>query len=686
MEDTFSLQHIANWQLNPDESLVELPTIQRGFVWKPKQVEDLWDSLLRGYPIGSFLFSQTGQKLYLMDGQQRATSIFLGYFNPFNTTNATKAWAIKGELPVVWIDIKPKSKPVNSKFLIRTVTRSHPWGYQATNNESKLSVADRNKALNLFKQHPENNSGYTSFKNNTVFPYDCSYPLPLSFFIESANVTELIDKAESLLPEYISTKNGGFNNRLAFIQLLKTDLSTELNDIFEAVKRTNILTIKSNIIENRVLNEENDTENPVLFVRINSAGTTLTGDDLIYSIYKSLFPEAKNLIENTGLNFISPTQVLSLVSRIVASDMESKRFVKKMNVRDFQRRIKNGEFKSRLKTLIETGEIEKLFAQAIEILSCKQNSLFDGEIPPVIIKQLIRKNQGELFLFFVYWLHTNQIELTERIQLKMVAKLLVFSWFEFTNFQRLWKRIENVDFWNEPLNRLIWTDDVGGIQFPIPPELLRAYYAQPVIEQMFLESNNNKWGLWKEGVGEEIIQYFNSIKATELDMDIANRYFWKFIGKIQYNRPLILFSQRDYINTTFKDYNQIDDMDDTNVPWDWDHIYPDSWVYNMKYCEQIIRDWNGTNGNFRAISLEQNRSESNAVSPKIRLEDATIREFSFVFENDFEHWHKIDDRIWNKEKAIFHFRAITTRMINIYDKFWNDLKIYELLEYQQSNI
>jgi len=679
MVDTFSLQHIANWQLNPDESLVELPTIQRGFVWKPKQVEDLWDSLLRGYPIGSFLFSQTGQKLYLMDGQQRATSIFLGHFNPFNTTNATKAWAIKGELPVVWIDIKPKSKPVNSKFLIRTVTRSHPWGYQATNNESKLSVADRNKALNLFKQHPDNNTGYTSFKNNTVFPYDCSYPLPLSFFIESANIADLIDKAERHLPEYISTKNGGFNNRHSFVELLKTDLSGELSDIFEAVKSTDKLTIKSNIIENRVLNEENDTENPVLFVRINSAGTTLTGDDLIYSIYKSLFPEAKNLIENIGLNFISPTQVLSLVSRIVASDMESKRFVKKMNVRDFQRRIKNEEFKTRLKILIETGEIEKLFTQAIEILSCKQNSLFEGEIPPVIIKQLIRKNQGELFLFFVYWLHTNQMELTERIQLKMVAKLLVFSWFEFTNFQRLWKRIEHVDFWEEPLNRLIWTDDVGGIQFLIAPEFLRAYYAQPVIEQMFLESNNNKWGLWKEGVGDQIIQYFNSIKATELDMDIANRYFWKFIGKIQYNRPLILFSQRSYINTTFKDYNQIDDMDDTNVPWDWDHIYPDSWVYNMKYCEQNIRDWNGTNGNFRAISLEQNRSESNAVSPKIRLEDTAIREFSFVFENDFEHWHKIDDRIWNKEKAIYHFRAITTRMINIYEKFWNDLKINELL-------
>jgi len=33
-----------------------LPAIQRELVWKPEQISNLWDSLLRGYPIGSFLF------------------------------------------------------------------------------------------------------------------------------------------------------------------------------------------------------------------------------------------------------------------------------------------------------------------------------------------------------------------------------------------------------------------------------------------------------------------------------------------------------------------------------------------------------------------------------------------------------------------------------------------------------
>ncbi|MEL1196630.1 hypothetical protein AADX85_16350, partial [Staphylococcus epidermidis] len=78
-------------------------------------------------------------------------------------------------------------------------------------------------------------------------------------------------------------------------------------------------------------------------------------------------------------------------------------------------------------------------------------------------------------------------------------------------------------------------------------------------------------------------------------------------GKIRHNRPLILLAQRDYINATFGDYNQMNDIEDTNVPWDWDHIYPSEWVY-MKICNQGIKDWNNTNGNFRALSLEQNRS------------------------------------------------------------------------------
>jgi hypothetical protein len=678
MKDVFSLKEIANWQLDSENSNVELPSIQRGFVWKPKQVEDLWDSILRGYPIGSFLFSKTSNKLHLMDGQQRATSIFLGHFNPYNTNNATKAWSIKGELPIVWLDIKPTIKPITSTYLFRLTTRSHPWGYQANNNDAKLSVSERFKALKLFKQHPGNGGGYTSFKNTTTFPFDAAHPIPLAFILEAKNTDEVIEKIEEHLPDYFATLRGSFRDKSEFITLLKTELKQELQDVFDNVKKLNQLQIKSNIIEDRVLQEENETENPTLFVRINSSGTTLTGDDLIYSIYKAIFPEAKTLMEDIGLDFIAPTQVLSLASRIVASDLDNNNFIKKINVRDFQRRIKKDEFREGLKNLFQSKQLKTIFKQAIEILSCKDNDLFEGEMPPVIIKQLIKRNQ-ELFLFFVYWLHHNKVEANNRIQLKMAAKLFAFAWFGFDNLPKLWnEKITNTNFWEEPLNELIWWNDSDGIEFLMKPNLLREYYLQSEVENRFISNNKDKWGLLEEGVGTEIVKYFNNVKSQEYDLPKANEFFYNFIGKIQYNRQLILVAQREYINATFGDYNQMDDMDDTNVPWDWDHIYPSEWVYRKQGCNQSIKDWNNTNGNFRAISLEQNRSESNTASPKVRLTLEENREISFL-KDDWKYWQNIEARIWD-DKVENHFRAVTIRMINIYENFWNDFKIEELIK------
>ncbi|WP_137893530.1 DUF262 domain-containing protein [Ramlibacter sp. 2FC] len=72
---------------------IGLPDIQRPFVWSNAKVRDLFDSMYRGYPVGYFLFWQTGvegvdtkvigdtnkQKapsLLIVDGQQRLTSLY----------------------------------------------------------------------------------------------------------------------------------------------------------------------------------------------------------------------------------------------------------------------------------------------------------------------------------------------------------------------------------------------------------------------------------------------------------------------------------------------------------------------------------------------------------------------------------------------------------------------------------
>ena len=99
-----------------------LPAIQREFVWKPDQIVKLFDSILRGYPISSFLFwelkpenrdrwqaykfldrAQQGgthneiasidgvqNMILVLDGQQRLTSLQIGLRGIYETKKKYK--------------------------------------------------------------------------------------------------------------------------------------------------------------------------------------------------------------------------------------------------------------------------------------------------------------------------------------------------------------------------------------------------------------------------------------------------------------------------------------------------------------------------------------------------------------------------------------------------------------------
>ena len=108
--NVLTLAEIAAWQI-ADDRLVQtgpadaaivagLPALQRGAVWKTQQVEEVWDSLVQGFPVGAFLVSPVNDAKrlgsaalkyqedgipenthYLLDGQQRATAIALGHLD-----------------------------------------------------------------------------------------------------------------------------------------------------------------------------------------------------------------------------------------------------------------------------------------------------------------------------------------------------------------------------------------------------------------------------------------------------------------------------------------------------------------------------------------------------------------------------------------------------------------------------
>lgn len=83
--------------LEIDSGQIKLPMFQREFVWDKEQSAKLIDSILKGYPIGTFIFWKTREALrsvkdignhslpespkgdyaqYILDGQQRITSLY----------------------------------------------------------------------------------------------------------------------------------------------------------------------------------------------------------------------------------------------------------------------------------------------------------------------------------------------------------------------------------------------------------------------------------------------------------------------------------------------------------------------------------------------------------------------------------------------------------------------------------
>ena len=62
--EALQITDYLHWAANPDQysCVLSIPPIQRGFVWKPKQIQDLWDSLLRDMPIGSILLKTSHSK------------------------------------------------------------------------------------------------------------------------------------------------------------------------------------------------------------------------------------------------------------------------------------------------------------------------------------------------------------------------------------------------------------------------------------------------------------------------------------------------------------------------------------------------------------------------------------------------------------------------------------------------
>jgi Protein of unknown function DUF262 len=225
-----SLKDIAAWQVlvaghKDDRCEVMLPALQRGAVWKPYQVEQLWDSLLRGFPIGSFLLAPfiknssrgrgaRGLRFYqcpegkepqyhLLDGQQRANAIALAFLDPWEDGEVKGFVADKWPPAALWIDLhQPDDQhEFGRQFIFRVVTWSHPWGYKRDKPKERLSASDYRKAIEAFKE------AFKAFKEleydfpdvdwkpgaiplQVAWPWDAKAPVPFNLLIQAVEKPE----------------------------------------------------------------------------------------------------------------------------------------------------------------------------------------------------------------------------------------------------------------------------------------------------------------------------------------------------------------------------------------------------------------------------------------------------------------------------------------------------------------
>ena len=440
-----SLQKIADWQLNPDPSAlfqVDLPKLQRGFVWEPAKVINLWDSLLRGFPVGSLLLSEISEKSaigddaesqtakhWLLDGQQRATSIAMGFYNPWHTGSQTedslkeKLWSLK-VIPTLWLDLLSVDEDETKRFFPLLVTQSHPWGYK--HDGSTLSWGERGDALGSFKDAIGDNN-YTNYSLTNVFPWKAQLPVPMAFLLDCASSSQ--GKTDTQFWEALAERCRVLPKiwQQRYKELIAQVPLTNQAEICEATQTILDYKIYLNYLNRST--EINDTitsdDNSILFVRLNTGGVPLSGEELIFSLFKSVFPEAKDAVEKAAVGFMAPSRLFTLFVRLVSAGSDASKLHEPVGLGNFKRNIATDEgFKERLATFIR-DDVAHLVARAKHLLI--GNHQF--RLPPALATRTIN-DAPDVFLALLYWLKMGGTVMDESVYHRAVLGCFTaLSWF-----------------------------------------------------------------------------------------------------------------------------------------------------------------------------------------------------------------------------------------------------------------
>lgn len=709
-----------------DKVFIALPMIQRGSVWKPSQIIGLWDSLLRGMPVGSLMLShmahlnsddkpvlvrRLGKKdpeelpvtggWGLLDGQQRTLAMLAGW--PHVQINKT-----------IWVDFSDKPDAENL-FRFHITSTNQKFGFQRKSPHSKLALHERA----LASRYERYESGASEENKNHIAreqPWDANLPIKISDLIlhrlQEGNLHDFVNKILAIriesLEKVINRLSGTEEGNLLKLASKNLDLikSEDIkNTIYKNVEnfsfRLNRILRACQIplieVNKEIFDEINhadvDPALAILFKRIGAGGTALSDADYVYSVIKHRLPEAYALIEKIAekksiIQHHNATNIVMTAVRLTVAQIEGGSDYESPTKKDFHKIISDINFSARFKNNIVN---ESLFVSSLnnitEALSFKGKDdiglplhsfiLIDRPLSQIILRWImtvnpadqekyLENNRQELIRFILYWVLC--------VKDSKKASAILFKKFQNKDSENLFQGGEYA--------QLLQNE---GVAIPL---IRPADFEVEKINSIILSEKRKGLVGWKRfdrnKNGEEGDKHYSRC------VDLYARW-WSLRGS--HVHPILLWLQRDVVST-FTESISPDSEDDT--PYDFDHICPSNQWSNWtgRQDESSLFHWHKDSGdkqghwrlgnsigNIRILNSSTNRSYGDAPpAEKLYLgENDKLKEnFPYqtdIHEDEYLSWIgcSVTDRVWNQDSASDFQNAIELRAFHLYKKFYKDL-------------
>lgn len=649
-----------------EKNYFAIPAVQRGLVWDSVRCEVLWDSILRGIPIGAISVRRNCENQWeIFDGQQRSNAIALGYLD-FN--NANKPESIQ---QILWIDLDPNMAKLSSdaddenvrKYCFRLTTTSHPWGYAISEDETKttyLPVRDRKVAVDKLngKWCRADRKGARPYPVE-LWPFDSQLPVPFGV------LRSFVERARETVPSFIEFVNTCKSQCSGMNWLAKLDewmaghdghAPLMWDDICRAVRKIERYTIIA-------LNCKDVDERDIglYFRRMNKQGMVPDPEELNYSLIKSKIPEVKCLDEYSCRR-TTPSRLAHVAMRFWRSRKDNWKEIKSVDVQDILR--DKDAFERFVKREIR-GE------NGFEELMCRlEEKLTEGEngLMRLHIQFIYNAGDGELAVLLLRYCQENN-EIDSGV-LRAIATTL--AWFSQDNMPAAVRAFWNSSSPQEGVMRAF--ADNRLVRLPSPDEL-----------DTFLKECNAILRGDKESDWSEVYARLNeSPYVADALRSVWNGFHY---GK---GCPLLLYGCRRFIKEWFADYDPWSpEWGEQNRPWDYDHIAPQDWFlgnqmkqdWRLPLCK-MVRD---SIGNSAPLPFSLNRAKKDSPPGKnyptgyrdgsaemLHLKECDVRKYN------------CDGKIHRNGPMAVHFVCTTfSRISALYRNWYEGCEIGKLFDYSK---